>query len=45
MERSELARLQGDAATRERALREALRLFKEMEAPVNVARVEKLLEE
>ena len=42
-ERAELARLQGDAATRERELREAVRLFKEMEATPNVTRLEKLL--
>ena len=42
-ERAELARLQGDAATRERELREAIRLFKEMEATPNAARIEKLL--
>jgi hypothetical protein len=39
VERAELARLTGDDAVRERELREAHRLFKEIGAPIRAAEV------
>jgi tetratricopeptide (TPR) repeat protein len=45
VERAELARLQGNEATRERELREAHRLFTEMGAPIRAAEVAKELGE
>jgi tetratricopeptide (TPR) repeat protein len=43
LERAELARLEGDAGTRERELRAALELFRLMKAPIRVREVEELL--
>jgi tetratricopeptide (TPR) repeat protein len=43
LERAELARLEGDAGARRRELEAALRLFREMKAPIRVGEVERLL--
>jgi hypothetical protein len=43
LERAELARLEGDAETRVRELREAHRLFLAMGAPIRVEQVERQL--
>jgi hypothetical protein len=43
LERAALARLGGSEATRQRELREALRLFTEMGAPIRAAEVAKEL--
>ena len=44
VERAELARLTGDDASRERALREAHRLFLKIGAPIRAAEVARELE-
>jgi hypothetical protein len=43
VERAELARLTGDEAARERELREAHRLFMEIDAPIRAEQVAKEL--
>ncbi len=43
LERAELARLEGDAGARKQELEAALRLFREMKAPIRVREVEGLL--
>ena len=45
LERAELARIQGDNEARERELEAAIRLFREMKAPIRVQEVEQLLAE
>jgi len=43
LDRAELARLEGDSGARERALREAKKLFAELGAPLRVQQIEALL--
>jgi class 3 adenylate cyclase/tetratricopeptide (TPR) repeat protein len=45
LERAELARVTGDHEAREHELKAALRLFREMKAPIRVRQVEQLLED